>query len=72
MRTGLAPASPLTHGKLGAGWGRCRALPENSVQQGAPGGSETKWAGSSLFFLPSQYLLSSSHRFWGLPWWLSG
>ena len=64
MRTGLAPASPLTHGKLGAGWGQCRALPENSVQQGAPGGS--------LFFLPSQYLLSSSHRFWGLPWWLSG
>ena len=36
-RAGLAPASPLTHGKLGAGWGRCRALPENS-QQGASRG----------------------------------
>ena len=31
------PHPPLTHGKLGAGWGRCRALPEHS-QQGAPRG----------------------------------
>ena len=39
--------------------------------KGLRGGLETKWAGSSLSFLPSRYLLSSSHRFWGLPRWLS-
>ena len=57
------PPSPTGSWEL-AGGGVEPCLRTHS--KGLQGGSETKWAGSSLFFLPGQYLLSSSHRFWGL------